>query len=89
MHHHWQDIVLAVSIFGFNIALIPTIFSKHKPHASTGILTALFQLLALVVFISLSLWYSATMSLLNAILWTVIVVQKLNSTKPKAKKRER
>jgi K+-sensing histidine kinase KdpD len=87
MHHHWQDIVLAISILGFNIALIPTIFHKHKPHPSTGILTALFQLSALVVYISLSLWYSAAMSLLNAALWTVLVVQKLNS--PKTAKRKR
>lgn len=84
MHHHWQDVVLAISILGFNLALLPTIFSKHKPHASTGIFTVLFQLSILVVYISLSLWYSAAMSLLNATLWAVIVVQKLNGTKPRA-----
>jgi hypothetical protein len=70
MHHQWQDTVLAISILGFNIALIPTIFHKHKPHAITGVMTAFFQLSAPVVFISLSLWYSAAMGLLNASLWT-------------------
>jgi hypothetical protein len=55
MHHHWQDFVLAICILGFNIALLPTIFSRHKPHASTGILTALFQLSSLVVYISLTI----------------------------------
>jgi hypothetical protein len=87
MHHHWQDFVLAICILGFNIALIPTIFSKHKPHASTGMLTALFQLAALVVYLSLSLWYSAAMSLLNAVLWIIIVMQKLNQAKPTRRKK--
>lgn len=89
MYHHWQDVVLAISILGFNFALLPTIFTKHKPHATTGILTALFQLSALIVFVSLSLWYSAAMSLLNASLWIVIVIQKLKSTEPKATKQKR
>lgn len=85
--HQWQDTVLAVCIFGFNVALIPTILSKHKPHASTGIMTAFFQLATFVVFVSLGLWYSAAMSLLNATLWTIIVVQKIS--KPKTVKRKR
>jgi predicted membrane protein len=87
MHHHWQDIVLAISILGFNLALIPTIFTKHKPHVTTGILTAVFQSSALVVFISLSLWYSAIMSFINAALWILIVVQKMNEPKLVRKKR--
>lgn len=79
--YHWQDFVLAISILGFNIALIPSIVSKHKPHVSTGVLTVIFQLSAFVVFVSLSLWYSAAMSFLNAILWTVLVIQKLTDSK--------
>jgi hypothetical protein len=89
MHHHWQDVVLAITILGFNLALLPTIFSRHKPHASTGILTALFQFSAFVVYCSLSLWYSAAMSILNATLWTVLVAQKLHGTKPEAMRPKR
>jgi|GEM_PF-620050 len=77
MHFQWQDILLSACILGFNIALFPTIFSRHKPHASTGMMTAFFQLVAFVVYVSLSLWYSAAMAMLNAVLWSIIVIQKL------------
>jgi hypothetical protein len=82
MHQHWQDLVLSTCILGFSLALIPTLLSKkHNPHASTGIMTALFQLVAFTVYISLHLWYSAAMGLLNAILWTVIVAQSVTALK--------
>lgn len=76
MHEHWQDLVLSTCILGFNLALIPTLLSKkHNPHVGTGVMTASFQLIAFVVYINLHLWYSASMGLLNAVLWAVIVVQ--------------
>lgn len=78
MHEHWQDLVLSTCILGFNIALVPTLLSKkHKPHASTGIITAIFQLAAFSVYLSLHLWYSASMAVLNAVLWIVLAIQKL------------
>ena len=78
--HHWQDIVLSLCILGFNIALLPTLLSKkHNPHANTGIMTAFFQLVAFAVYLNLHLWYSATMGLLNAVLWTAIVFQSLSA----------
>lgn len=81
MELQWQDIVLAACILGFNIALIPTIIGRHKPHASTGIMTATFQIIAFVVYVTLALWYSAAMALLNAMLWAVIVGQKITTKK--------
>jgi hypothetical protein len=88
MHEHWQDIVLSSCILGFNIALIPTLFSKrHNPHVGTGIMTAAFQVVAFFVYINLHLWYSAAMGMLNAVLWAIIVTQSL--TAPKATKRKR
>ena len=76
MHHHWQDFVLAASILGFNIALFPTVSGESKPAIATSLLTVLFQVAALVVFISLALWYSAAMSLMNALLWAILALQK-------------
>jgi hypothetical protein len=88
MHERWQDLVLAICILGFNLALIPTLLSKkHNPHIGTGVITALFQLLALIVYISLHLWYSASMGLLNAVLWSIIVTQGLAAAKPVRRKR--
>jgi hypothetical protein len=87
MHHHWQDFVLSICILGFNIALIPTLVSKHKPHAITGVITVIFQLAAFAVYVSLHLWYSAAMGLLNALLWTAIVIQKVTMPQKKHRKR--
>jgi len=87
MHQHWQDLVLSICILGFNVALIPTLLSRHKPHASTGVMTAAFQLAGFTVYVSLHLWYSASMSLLNAFLWSVIVFQKVSEPKKRPKRR--
>ena len=82
MHEHWQDLVLSTCILGFNIALLPTLFSKrHNPHVGTGIITSFFQLIAFVVYINLHLWYSAAMGLVNAVLWSIIVAQGLGAPK--------
>ncbi|HET7320415.1 MAG TPA: hypothetical protein VFI84_02395 [Candidatus Saccharimonadales bacterium] len=81
--HHWQDTILAVSILGFNIALVPTVFGKSKPHLSTSITTVIFLLATVVVYVSLSLWYSASMGFLNATLWTILATQRwLQGRKP-------
>lgn len=91
MNFQWQDVLLSTCILGFNIALIPTIFSRHKPHAGTGLLTAFFQIVAFVVYVSLALWFSATMAMLNAVLWSIIVLQRLTQKKkarPKMKQKK-
>ena len=88
MHLHWQDLVLATCILGFNLALIPTLISKkHQPHVNTGLMTAFFQIIAFVVYINLHLWYSAVMGMLNALLWLIIVMQGLAVHKPVKRKR--
>ncbi|GAC1388081.1 MAG: hypothetical protein NVS1B7_7710 [Candidatus Saccharimonadales bacterium] len=74
--YHWQDVVLAVCIFGFNVALVPSVLSKQKPAIPTSVLTASFQVTILTVYINLHLWYSAVMSLINATLWSILGIQK-------------
>ncbi|HVW22930.1 MAG TPA: hypothetical protein VHB51_00340 [Candidatus Saccharimonadales bacterium] len=87
MHGSWQDIVLSICILGFDLALIPTLLSKkHNPHAGTGVITAFFQMVAVVVYIDLRLWYTVAMGTLNAVMWSVIVVQSLRY-QPKRKRR--
>jgi hypothetical protein len=74
--HTWQDIVLAISVLAFNIALLPSLFGKQKPRIATSLLTALFLIPEVVVLFSLSLWYSFAMALLNAILWSTLASQR-------------
>lgn len=74
--HHWQDLVLSISLLAFNVALIPSVIGKHKPRLATSLLTAAFLLPEVVVFVSLSLWYSLAMTVLNALLWTTLAIQR-------------
>jgi hypothetical protein len=77
MHHHWQDIVLSVSFLVFNIALLPSVFSKHKPALGTCILTFTFLIPGLFVYISLSLWYATLMTVINIVLWGILGIQRM------------
>ena len=75
----WQDMVLAVCIAAFNVALIPSVIGKSKPQLSTSVLTFSFLLPQAVVFFSLSLWYSFVMCVINASLWATLGIQKFRS----------
>lgn len=79
--YHWQDWVLSISLLAFNIALIPSVFGAHKPRLATSLMTALFLVPELIVFFSLSLWYSFIMAFINASLWATLVVQRALQTK--------
>lgn len=83
--HHWQDYVLAVCIFAFNIALVPTVLGKSKPALSTSVVTALALAATVVVYVSLSLWYAASMGTLNALLWITLAVQEARQKVTEAK----
>lgn len=74
--HHWQDWVLAGCVLAFNIALVPSVLNSQKPKLLTSALTALFLIPEVIVFLSLSLWYSFIMALINALLWTTLALQR-------------
>ncbi len=74
--HSWQDIVLSISVLAFNVALLPSVIGRHKPRITTSLLTALFLIPEVIVFFSLSLWYSFAMALINASLWSTLATQR-------------
>lgn len=79
--HHWQDLVLAISVCAFNIALIPSVLGKQKPRLATSVMTACFLVPEIVVFANLSLWYSFVMALTNALLWIALAIQQYERTR--------
>jgi hypothetical protein len=79
----WQDWILAISIFALNIALFPSLWGKNKPRILTSVLTGIFLAPQLIVFFSLSLWYSFTMVLINIILWVTLAIQAARIHKKK------
>jgi len=75
MVHQWQDIALATSTCVFNIALLPSVFGKHKPALGTCLLTSTFLIVNITAYFTLSLWYAAIMASVNLCLWTTLLVQ--------------
>ena len=72
---NWQDVVLSVSVLAFNFALVPSLIGEQKPRMATSLITALFMMLQVIVFFSLSLWYSFSMALINSLLWFLLLAQ--------------
>jgi membrane glycosyltransferase len=76
MHHHWQDYVLSVGALVFSLALLPSVFSHHKPALWTSLLTATVLIIYIFVYASLSLWYTTCMVALNGFMWLILAAQK-------------
>lgn len=74
--NQWQDWVLAACLLAFNVALLPSVIGRHKPKLATSLMTGLFVLPEIIVFLSLSLWYSFIMSATNAALWLTLAMQR-------------
>lgn len=75
--HNWQDIVLGAGSLILAAALLPSIFSKHKPALWTSVLTGAVLTTFAVTYSSLRLWYAATTTLLTALLWFTLAVQRV------------
>jgi hypothetical protein len=74
--HHWQDWILAFCVLNFNLGLIPSVISSHKPRFITSIWTATFVTVQTAVFADLHLWYATSMAAVNALLWWTLGTQR-------------
>lgn len=81
MHNQWQDTILAIGSLIFSIALIPSLISRHKPALITSLSTGLVLLVFSATYVSLSLWYAAGSSGLNAMLWLALAAQKAHQNR--------
>lgn len=73
----WQDWVLTIGQILFFVALLPSIFSQHKPSAWTSFMTGGTLTAFTVVFFSLGLIWGAVTAALVAVAWYVLLLQKL------------
>ena len=74
----WQDIVIMISVFGFAIALIPSIKGKQKPAKSSCVLTVILLSATAVSFATLNLWLSFISEISSIIAWGILLFQKRN-----------
>ena len=78
----WQDIVIGVASIIFAISLVPQIyygFQKKKGliALTTSIPTVIGIYVIAFAFYTLSLFFSAVISLITGTLWFILFVQKL------------
>jgi hypothetical protein len=72
----WQDTVITVGNAIFAFSLLPSIRSKEKPHLYTSMPTAIVLYIFAATFLTLDLIYASVVTLISALLWTLLVVQK-------------
>ena len=72
----WQDYVLAVGVFIFSLALIPTIRSNQKPALSTSVLTSIVLFVFAITYASLGLWLAVVAQFVGAFVWSVLAWQR-------------
>lgn len=80
----WQDIIFGGGNLVFAVALLPSIFSEHKPALSTCLITGAVLLSFAVTYASLALWAGMAMVALNGALWLVLAVQQYRRRRIKA-----
>ncbi len=72
----WQDVVIMLGLFGFVIALIPSIKSKSKPAKNTCMAMAAILVAISVSLATLNLWLSFSAEMLNIAAWLILYFQK-------------
>ncbi|MBI2665366.1 hypothetical protein HYX12_01960 [Candidatus Woesearchaeota archaeon] len=78
----WQDYLITVSIIGFAISLIPQAYYGFKEKKgfitlNTSIPTFIGLCAISFAYLSLSLFFSAIVSMLTALVWLVLVIQRI------------
>ena len=77
----WQEYVFFVGQMVFNIALLPSIFSKNKPALSTSLMTAGMIFIYVFTYFSMSLWLTGISMGTTFICWTILAYQKYRMDK--------
>lgn len=72
----WQDWVFGIGTVIFSVALLPSVFGGEKPSLSTSLPTGAILMLFAVTQASLSLWFTAIMSVIAGSLWLVLAFQR-------------
>lgn len=73
--HTWQDVVLTIGSVILDLSLIPTLRSKHKPHALTSLLFVFVVFSMAVVYESEGWEFATATAAIGALEWTVVLLQ--------------
>ena len=83
---NWQDIVLMIITIGFGYSLVPQIFQSIKTKTvginnQTSIITFIGLYISCIVYYSLELYFSLSMTFLTASCWLILFILKLRYRK--------
>jgi branched-subunit amino acid transport protein AzlD len=79
----WQDTALTLINFVFIITVLPAIILNHRSKNASGqslimyLSTSLLLVLMAYVFYTLDLFWSMISTLGNAVVWTILTIQRL------------
>jgi len=76
----WQDITITVIMIAFSYALIPQIIKGFKNKKSlialqTALINSAGMIIVGITYITLNLYFSATMSIIGGTLWAILLIQ--------------
>jgi hypothetical protein len=78
----WQDIIITIANILMGYALIPQIYKGFKSRKNyitvqTGIITTIALYIMGTTFLTLKLYLSSGITLFNAILWMILLIQSI------------
>ena len=78
----WQDLVIMVVVIVFTVSLIPQVHHGYKKKKglitlATSVPTTIGLFVLSFVYSTLDLYLSAIISLFTAIIWLIMVIQRL------------
>jgi hypothetical protein len=79
----WQDVVLSACNFVLIIALLPSVFSEHKPALTTSLVTGSALSIMGITFATLSLWLTMIALFISSVLWFVLALQSFSNKRGK------
>jgi hypothetical protein len=72
----WQDFVFTLGSLFFIVGLIPAIRSADKPPVKTSIITGFWLAVFAVVYTTLDLYLSASITAVTSACWWTLAIQK-------------
>lgn len=72
----WRDLILTAGTFVFIVGLLPSVFSNDKPALATSLVTGTTLLVFTVIYLTLSLWFTALLTAVIAGLWFTLAIQR-------------
>ena len=78
----WQDIIIAIISISFAFALLPQVIHGFKTKrktitVSTALITVVGVYIMVFIYLTLKLYFSAIIQVINGTLWLILFIQSI------------